>query len=147
MKITVKTLGAEFTIEVENGTSYERALQVFEEVTTKSLAGMDLYANGDKVTDLTSEVADGAEVVAIKAKHESAALKITVKTLGTEMSVECDDDSSCSDALEVFQRISGKVVGELDVYRNGDKVADLASTKVEDGDELVAIKAKHESAK
>lgn len=145
MKISVKTLGAKFELEVENGTNYEKALEVFERVTNKSLAGMDLYANGEKVKDLSEEVQDGTEVVAIKSKHESAAIKVTVKTLGTKVTVECDDDASCDEALEVFERVTNKVLGDMDIYKNGEKVTDRTAP-VADNDELVAIKSKHESA-
>lgn len=146
MKITVKTLGAKMTLEVTEGSSYETALGVFERIYNKSLEGMDLYENGTKVKDLTQTITDGAELTAVKSKHESAAIKVTFKTLGSKVTVECDDDSSCSDALRVFEVITSKSLEGMDLYKDGAKVKDLDATRLENGAELTAVKSKHESA-
>lgn len=147
MNITVKTLGVELSITVAEGQSYTEALAVFESIAKKSLKGMDVFADGKKV-DVNSAVgADVKEVVAIKSKHASASgINVTVKTLGVELSVSCDGGDSCGDALRVFSEITSKVLDGMDVFKNGQKVADLASEPVADGDEIVAIKSKHASA-
>lgn len=148
MNITVKTLGLEASITVENGQSYTDALAVFEGIVSKSLTGMDVFADGKPVKDLNSAIPEGTqEVVAVKSKHASASgVNITVKTLGVEISVSCDGGASCSDALAAFQKITSKVLDGMDVFKNGKPVKDLKKEKVAEGDEIVAVKSKHASA-
>lgn len=147
MKITVKTLGAKLTLEITNGTSYEGALEIFARMADVHLKGMDVYADGKKVEDITSAVADDvSEIQVLKSKHESAAIKLTVKTLGKRVTVECDDDANCDDALKIFERLTETSLEGMDVYKEGNKVADRIATKVENGDELQVLKSKHESA-
>lgn len=143
VKITVKVLGNQFDVECDNELGCSEALEVFERITGKAMAGMDLYKNGTKLKE-NDVIADGDEVVAIKSKHESAAVKITVKVLGSKFEVECDDNTGCSDALETFERVTGKALKEMDLYVNGAKAQE--GDVLQDGDEVVAIKSKHESA-
>lgn len=143
VKISVKVLGNQFDIECDEEVGCSDALEVFERLTGKAMNGMDLYKNGAKLKE-NDVIGDGDEVVAIKSKHESAAVKITVKVLGSKFEVECDDDTECSDALETFERVTGKALKEMDLYRNGAKMTE--SDVLQDGDEVVAIKSKHESA-
>lgn len=144
MKISVAVLGSKVEVEVANGASASEALATFERISNKVLGGMDVYKDGKKIEDLGNEVLqDGDEIVAVKSKHESAA-KITVKVLGNEFSVECNDNENCSEALETFERVTKKAFKGMDLYVNGVKATD--NTVLNDGDEVVAIKSKHESA-
>ena len=146
MKISVAVLGSKVSVEVENGANASEALAVFERISGKVLNGMDVYKNGQKIEDLnTAVLQDGDEVVAVKAKHESASgVTITVKVLGSEFKVECEDGTGCSDALETFERVTGKALKGMDLYVNGNK--SKGNETLQDGDEVVAIKSKHESA-
>ena len=102
MKISVAVLGNKVEVEVADGASASEALATFERISNKVLGGMDVYKDGKKLEDLGNEVLqDGDEIVAVKSKHESAA-KITVKVLGNEFSVECNDNENCSEAYFKF---------------------------------------------
>ena len=143
MKITFKTLGFEASVKCNDGANCSQAIEAFERLTGKSLSNMDLFANGKKITDLESEaLEDGAEITAVKSKHESAA-RIKFKTLGFEAEVECDDDASCSEAIEAFERLTSKSLANMDLFADGKKVTDLSGPAPE---EITAVKSKHESA-
>ena len=71
-------------------------------------------------------------------------MKISVAVLGNKMSVEVENGANATDALAVFERLTGKVVNGMDLFKGGQKVE--ANTPLEDGDEIVAVKSKHESA-
>lgn len=147
MKIKFKALGAKFEIEVAKGSNYTQALNALGEVTCKPFENVDLFVDGSKVKDWNEEVEKGTTITVLKTKHSSAAIKVVVKTLGTKLSVECDDDVNCKTALEVFEKVSGKVLGnEMDIFVNGDKVADTSAKTLQNNDEVVAVKSKHESA-
>ena len=143
MKITFKTLGFEASVKCNDGANCSQAIEAFERLTGKSLSNMDLFAKGKKITDLETEaLEDGAEITAVKSKHESAA-KITFKTLGFEASVECEDGVSCNEAIEAFERLTNKSLGNMDLFANGSKITDL---NTEAPEEITAVKSKHESA-
>ena len=143
MKILVAVLGASLSVEVSEGANAQDALNAFERLTGKVLGSMDVYNSGTKVTDLSQPLKDGAELTAVKSKHESAAT-ITLKVLGAEFSVTCDDNTGCSEAYEVFERVTKKAIKGMDLYKNGSKMVETDT--LQDGDEVVAIKSKHESA-
>ena len=140
MKITFKTLGFEASVKCNDGANCSQAIEAFERLTGKSLSNMDLFANGSKITDLNAEAPE--EITAVKSKHESAA-RIKFKTLGFEAEVECDDDASCSEAIEAFERLTSKSLANMDLFADGKKVTDLSSPAPE---EITAVKSKHESA-
>lgn len=150
MKVQVTTLGAKLSIETSNGESYGKALKSFAKLAGKiiDLEAMDVYADGRKVTNLDEEISDGTrEITAIKSKHESAAFKVKVQALGASLEVECDGESgTCSEVVEVFQTLSQKLMDGMDYYKNGEKVVDPLTERMQNGDNLVAIKSKHESA-
>ena len=146
MKISVAVLGNVVEVEVANGSNVVDALATFERVSGKLIQGMDFYKDGTKIADLGGvNLQDGDKLVAIKSKHESASgIKISVKVLGNKFEVECDGQTDCADALATFERVTGKAMQGMDLYRNGSKLA--PSDTLADGDEVVAIKSKHESA-
>ena len=147
MKITFKTLGAEATVECNDGANCSQAIETFERLMNKSLNNMDFFVNNSKVQnpeDISLE--DGDVITAVKSKHESAA-KITFKTLGFEATVECDgDDVECTEAMETFERLTSKSLSNMDLFVNNSKVQDLDSQTLSDGDVVTAVKSKHESA-
>lgn len=131
------------SVEVENGANATDALAVFERLTGKVVNGMDLFKGGQKV-EANTPLEDGDEIVAVKSKHESASgVKITLKVLGNEFKIECED-GDCGEALETFERVTGKAIKGMDLFKNGQKLS--LDTPLEDGDEIVAVKSKHESA-
>lgn len=148
MNITVKTIGFELSITAEANSNYDAALQIFEDITGKVLKGMELFADGKPVKG-TDTIAEGTqEITAVKAKHSSAAkgaVNVTVKTLGLELSVSCED-GTCEGALKVFKKITDKVLDGMDIFKNGKPVADVSKETVAEGDEILALKSKHASA-
>lgn len=140
--ITFKAVGLEVTVTCDEGASYSQAISTFERITEKSIKGMDFYANGQKVTDLSAPAA--TEILAVKSKHESASTSITFKAVGLEVTVECSDGASCSEAISTFERITEKALTGMDFYANGQKLTDLSKPAPS---EILAVKSKHESAK
>lgn len=75
MRIELKTLGAVFSVEVEEGCTYTEALETFERVTGKLMNNLDIFIEGGgKVSDLSSPIeGEGDQTwVGVKSKHESA---------------------------------------------------------------------------
>jgi len=70
-------------------------------------------------------------------------MKVTFKTLGFKLTVECESGATCNDAIVRFIEASGKTLDGMDFFANGSKITDLDS---EAPTEILAIKSKHESA-
>lgn len=68
---------------------------------------------------------------------------IKFSAAGVTVEIDCQDGSSCSEAMAVFQEITGKALNGVDLYSGGRKITDLNSEAPE---ELVAVKSKHASA-
>lgn len=148
MKLTIQLAGqSRATIEIDkNDCSYADALEVFERTTGQIIKNYDFFAEGQKLRDLEAPIRDGEELVGVRSKNESAA-KISIQLAGeSKFTFETDDDDcDYAEALETFERLTSKSLKNYDVFSAGRKVRDLNST-VEDGEELVAIRSKNESA-
>lgn len=70
--------------------------------------------------------------------------KIKFSAAGVSVEVDCADGASCSQAMEVFQQVTGKVLSGVDLYADGKKVTDWDNTEAPN--ELIAVKSKHASA-
>lgn len=72
-----------------------------------------------------------------------ATTKISLKGAGFELSVECAEGTTCSQAIKLFEEMSNKVLSGMDFYSEGKKITNLEQ---EAPKELVAVKSKNASA-
>ena len=140
--IQFKGLGFDLGVSVPEGASCQDAIKVFESITSKVLAGMDLYDGTTKITDLTQEAPK--EITAVKSKHASASeTTINFKGLGFELNVSVPAGASCTEAVAVFERITSKSLAGMDLYDGSKKITDLTT---EAPKEITTVKSKHASA-
>lgn len=71
---------------------------------------------------------------------------LRLKGAGLNLTVECSEGSTCQEAIDVFERASGKILKGMDLYANGRKIQDLSEELPEGVEEFVAVQSKHASA-